>query len=168
MLNSERGIVLISSLIILIIISIIAIAVGQSSVRNQQMGSARADQLRGQALATSSMNKADADFRNAIVYNPANLVPSGATNLVTTMDTNGWWLIDSNWSNAGVHSFTELNNAAGGEPRYRLEYREKIQVNSNIEEKITRSMYRTTTRGNGPGEDTRSIMQAYFIFNSAE
>ena len=164
MLKQERGIALVSALIILIVISIIALTVGQSSIRNLQLGSARADQQKGQAIATSAMNKADSDFRNAIVYAPAKLTAGNPDAIVVSMDSSGWWLSDSNWSRTGVQSFSTLDSSAGGEPRYRMEYREKVTLNSNLEEKLSRALYRTTARGNGPGS-SRTIMQAYFIYN---
>lgn len=167
MFKSQRGMVLISALVILIIISIIALAVGQSSMRNQQMSSSRADQLQGQTQALSAMNRADFEFRETIVNNVSLLTPGVPGSITTSMDTYNWWLTDSNWNNTNTHSFAELHAQTGSDPRYRIEYRESIQVNSNVEEKQIRRFYRVTSRANGPGS-ARSLLRAYFIFNTYE
>lgn len=167
MFKSQRGMVLISALVILIIISIVALAIGQSSLRNQQMSSSRSDQLQGQTQALSAMNRADAEFRDVIVNRVSKLKPGVPGSITTQMANYNWWLTDTNWNNTNTRSFSELHAQTGSDPRYRIEYRERISVNSNVEEKQIRQFYRVTSRANGPGS-ARSLLQAYFIFNTYE
>lgn len=153
----DRGMALVSALIITLIVGIVAMAIGRNALSSQQNASIEFDALSGFALAQSGMNAAERLFRNTLINDKSKIFSSAENSISTAFDKDAdWWRDAQNWTD----SARQVSGLSTGTPQFRIEEREFIPLSADMEERNGRTFFRVSSRGEGKGVAT-AMLQSY-------
>lgn len=161
--KSQRGLVLIAALLMLLVISLLGLGMGGSALEGQRQANRHLTQVLAYNTADSALAAAEAELLSHST-DPNWL---SASSSVTTLDDshNGSWWQNSSWDNlSAIHTIPDYPNGSG---MYRIESREFIPINAATRQDQGVTLYRITSRGEGPDYDSAlggglSVIQSHF------
>ena len=163
----QQGIVLVASLIILLIISILALSLGSSSIDTLRQANSHYTKVLSYNTAESALGAGESSLWNN--RKDANWLSSA--NHVVTLDTSlggNWWR--GSWST--LNSVQTLSDYAHGKGMYRIEKRQFIPINAQAGQTQGVTLFRVTSRGEGPDYDANEgggmtlIQSHYALFTT--
>ena len=167
--KSQTGLVLIASLLMLLIISLLALGIGGSALEGQRQANRHFTKVLAYNTADSALAAAEADLWN---HRKESSWLMASTN-ITALDSShsgSWWL--STWSGlSAVHTLTGYTHGKG---MYRIERRQFIPINASAGQNQGVTLFRITSRGEGPDYDSTlggglSFIQSHFaLFTTAQ
>lgn len=158
-MHKAQGMILVASLIIMLLVSVLAIAVGKYTLGGQQQVAANYDKLKSYAASDAALSYAEKILASKT---PAQLISRSDNSLPSQ-----WWQIEANWAIAANNHITAVTEypAAEGTAKYRIERYALQGQNLEAGVKKGRVIYRVTSLGKSVGESLTTMQSLYAVPN---
>ena len=163
-LNNNRGAVLITGLIILVVLSVIGLVAMQSTTLQERMAGNLEQRDAAFQRAESGLRAAEAWLNNTVILPGFHNNTKGLYTAEDAGDSPWWKELDWKDDNA-VIAYQDGNVIA----RYIVEYAGEVDVSGNDSVKLSAvmdegaGMYRITSRGESPNGRVEVILQTTFV-----
>lgn len=150
-IRKQRGIALITALLIVLVISILGVAVGQQVVALRKVSTSNYDYTLGINNAESALLEAG-DTITSNFLSP-DVIKGLSIDLITTAN---WWRNENKWASAAV-----VTGVSEGNPSFLIE---DVGLDGSVmldTKDPKRRLYRVTARATGKGEAT-AFLQAHY------
>lgn len=158
-MHKAQGMILIASLIIMLLVSVLAIAVGKYTLGGQQQVAANYDKLKSYAAADAALSYAEIFIANRSTWQLLRWSDSAVTSQ--------WWQTEANWTSAvGNHitAFTQYP-ATEGTAKYRIERYGLAPKDLEAGATKGKVIYRVTSLGKSVGESMTTMQSLYAVPN---